>query len=95
MFQGDKNYNAELGFIIYILRRQKFFSVLINLYSYYIRLVLYARPAICLNPVEATKGSRVLSMLQYLCITSGSRASGTQHQLQTIVEGLAPAGIGT
>jgi hypothetical protein len=45
-----------------------------------------------LNPAEASKGSRVLSMLQDLVITLGSWMSGTQHQLQRIAEGLVPAG---
>ena len=52
-------------------------------------------PAILfLSPAEAAKGSRVLFMLQDIGITSGTRASGTQHQLQRIVEGLVPAGTG-
>jgi hypothetical protein len=33
-------------------------------------------------------------MLQDLGITSGTRVSGMQHQLQRIVEGLVPAGTG-
>jgi hypothetical protein len=49
----------------------------------------------CLNPPEATKGPRVLSIPQDLGITTASRVSGTQHQLQTIMEGLVPAGTGT
>jgi hypothetical protein len=48
-----------------------------------------------LSPEEATKGFRVLSTPQDLGITSGSRVSGTQHQLQRIAEGLVPAGTGT
>ena len=47
------------------------------------------------NPVEAPKGSRVLSILQDLRITSGSQVSGMQHLLQRIAEGLVPAGTGT
>jgi hypothetical protein len=49
----------------------------------------------CLNPTEATKGSRVLSMLQDLGIISGLQVSGKQHQLQRITEGLVPAGTET
>jgi hypothetical protein len=32
-----------------------------------------------LNPTEATRGPRVLSMPQDLGVTSGSQVSGTQH----------------
>jgi hypothetical protein len=52
-------------------------------------------PIFPLSPSEAAKGSRVLSTLQDLRITSGSWVSGMQHQLQRIVEGLVPAGTGT
>jgi hypothetical protein len=49
-------------------------------------------PAILLlNPAEAAKGSRVLSMLEDLRITLGSLVSGTQHQLQRTAEVLVPA----
>jgi hypothetical protein len=48
-----------------------------------------------LNPAEDAQGSRGLSMPQDLRITSGSRVSGTQHQLQRIAEVLVPAGTGT
>ena len=52
-------------------------------------------PAIfLLSPAEAAKGSRVLSMLQDIGITLGKRVSGTQYQLQRIVEGLVPTGTG-
>ena len=54
-----------------------------------------AIPAIfLLNPGEDSKMSRVFSMPQVLGITSGSQVSGSQHQLQRIVEGLVPAGTG-
>jgi hypothetical protein len=39
-----------------------------------------------LSPAEAAKGSRVLPTFQNLGITSGSLVSGTQHQLQIIME---------
>jgi hypothetical protein len=48
-----------------------------------------------LNPAEAIKGSRVLSTSQNLGINLESRVSGTQYQLQRIMEGLVPAGTGT
>lgn len=48
-----------------------------------------------LNPEEAAKGPRILSMLQDLGIILRSQVSGTQHQLQRIAEGLVPAGTGT
>jgi hypothetical protein len=47
-----------------------------------------------LNPAEATRGPRVLSMIQDLWITSGSQVSGAQHQLGRVKEGLVPAGAG-
>ena len=53
-------------------------------------------PAILLlSSREAAKGCRVLSKPQNLRITSGSRVSGMQHQLQRIEEGLVPAGTET
>lgn len=52
-------------------------------------------PTSLLSPVEAAKGTRVLSMLQDLRITSGTLMSGMQHQLKRISEGLVPAKIGT
>ena len=55
-----------------------------------------ATPAIfLLSPAEATKDSRVLSTPQGIRLTSGTRVSGMQHQLQRIAEGLVPAGTGT
>jgi hypothetical protein len=55
-----------------------------------------ATPAIfLLSPAEATKDSRVLSTPQGIRLTSGTRVSGMQHQLQRIAEGLVPALIGT
>lgn len=55
-----------------------------------------ATPAIFfLNPVEAARSPRVLSMPQDLRITWGSRVSGAQHQLQRITEGLVPERTGT
>jgi hypothetical protein len=45
--------------------------------------------------LEATKGPRVLSTPQDLRINSGSVVSGTQQQLQRIVEGPVTAGIAT
>ena len=41
-----------------------------------------------LKAADAAKGLRVLSTLQDLGITSGSHASGAQHQLQRIEEHL-------
>ena len=54
-----------------------------------------ATPAIFfLNPVEAARSPRVLSMPQDLRITWGSRVSGAQHQLQRVQEGLVQWGQG-
>ena len=47
-----------------------------------------------LRPAEAAKVSRVFSMPKDLQITSGKRVSGTQYQLQRIVEGLVTPGTG-
>ena len=61
-----------------------------------ILILVGATPAIfLLSPVESTKGSRVLSMMQDLGITLGSWVSRMQHQLQRITEGLVPVGTGT
>jgi hypothetical protein len=70
--------------------------VLVLDWKFFSKVKLVTMPTIfLLNPLEATRGPRVLSTPQDLGITSGSRVSGTRHQLQRIQDGIVPAGTGT